>query len=35
MTETTEAIRTLAKRALPGPTITDSTTTPRRAKKEN
>lgn len=26
-TETTEAIRTLARRALPGPTITDSTAT--------
>lgn len=32
-TETTEAIRTQARRALPGPTITDSTATPRRRKE--
>lgn len=31
--ETTDQIRTYAKRALPAPTITDSTSTPRRAKE--
>lgn len=32
--ETTAQIRTYARRALPAPTITDSTATPRRSKEQ-